>query len=90
LSCQCPLEFVLPGQVRLAIEAQPDAAHEKAHGEHVGLEAGRERNRSRGAYLNLCNLCNLGIVLADGLQGRGMPDIDLQSPASRPAAHRDA
>jgi circadian clock protein KaiC len=30
-----------------------------------------------------------GIVLADGLPSGGVPDIDPQSPASRPATHRD-
>jgi hypothetical protein len=30
-----------------------------------------------------------GIVLADGLLGRSVPDIDAQNPARRPAAHRD-
>jgi hypothetical protein len=29
------------------------------------------------------------IVLADGLPGRGAPDIDSRSPASHPALHRD-
>jgi hypothetical protein len=30
-----------------------------------------------------------GIVLADGLPIRSVPDIDPQNPASRPATHRD-
>ena len=30
-----------------------------------------------------------GIVLADGLPRRSVPDIDPQNPASRPATHRD-
>jgi len=30
-----------------------------------------------------------GIVLADGLPSRSVPDINPQSPASHPATHRD-